>query len=311
MSHLTNKLYTNKHMDCLSSPDVRNALDNIQKDFVVVPIDKATGNIVVVCKRFYASVITRELGLNNNSSTDTYKNAGGLSANGIIDGNIRDLKIQFDIDNNPIENHRLPNMYWMPKTYKNPIKARFFIASPKSSIKPLARTVTSVFRLFFRQIQTHNDKSRFFTAVNTIWVLQNNKPVTDAMNGLNKRRKATSVSTFDFSTLYTKLTPNKPLMVLNSFIDFCFDGGECKYITVNNYGARWVNNIKDNVICLNKQQIKDAVAYLLLNCYFTVGPKIFCQIIGISMGSDPAPFLPSFSYTSMKVSGWTNLRRMT
>ena len=49
-------------------------------------------------------------------------------------------------------------------------------------------------------------------------------------------------------------------------------------------------NIKDNVICLNKQQIKDAVAYLVFNCYFTVGPKIFCQIVGIPKGSDPAPF---------------------
>ena len=91
MGHLTDKLYTNNHMYCLSSPDVKNALDNVHKDFVIVPIDKATGNIALVCKRFYASVITRELGLNNNSSTDTYKNAGGLSANDIIDGNIRDL----------------------------------------------------------------------------------------------------------------------------------------------------------------------------------------------------------------------------
>ena len=79
-------------------------------------------------------------------------------------------------------------------------------------------------------------------------------------------------------------------MVLNSLIDFCFDGGEIKYITVNNYGVRCIKNIKDNVICLNKQQKKDAVAYLLLNCYFTVGPKISCQIIGIPMGSDPASF---------------------
>ena len=110
------------------------------------------------------------------------------------------------------------------------------------------------------------------------------------MNGLNKRRKGTSVSTFDFSALCTKLPHNKLLMVLNSLIDFCFNGEECKYITVNNYGARWVKNIKDNVICLNKQQIKGPVAYLLLNCYSTVGPKIFCRIIGIPMGSDPAPF---------------------
>ena len=166
MSHLTNKSYTNKHMDCLSSPDVKKALDNIHKDFVVVPIDKATGNIALVCIRFYASVITRELGLNNNSSLDTYKIAGGLSANNIIDGNIRDLKIKFGIDHIPFENHRLPNMYWMPK-----IKARFIIASTKSSIKPLDRTITLVFRLFFRQIQTYNDKCKFFTAVNTFSVV--------------------------------------------------------------------------------------------------------------------------------------------
>ena len=120
MSHLTNKLYTIKHKDCLSTPDVKNALDNIHKDFVVVPIDKATGNIALVCKRFYDSVITRELGFNNNSSTDT----GEVSANDIIDKNIRDLKIKFSIDNIPIENHRLPNMYWILKMHKKPIKTR-------------------------------------------------------------------------------------------------------------------------------------------------------------------------------------------
>ena len=138
------------------------------------------------------------------------------------------MKIKFGIDNIPIENHRLPNMYWMPKMHKNPIKARFNIASPKSSIKPLARTITSIFCLLFKQIQTYNDKCRIFTSVNTFWLAQNNKPVIDAMNGLNKQRKATSVSTFDFCTMYTKLPHNKLLMVLNSLIDFCFGGGESK-----------------------------------------------------------------------------------
>ena len=64
------------------------------------------------------------------------------------------------------------------------------------------------------------------------------------MNGLNKRSKATSVLTFDFSALYTKLPHNKLLMIVNSLIDFCFDGGENKYITVNNHGAHWVKKIK-------------------------------------------------------------------
>ena len=55
-------------------------------------------------------------------------------------------------------------------------------------------------------------------------------------------------------------------MVLNSLIDFSFDQGESEYITVNSYGVRWVKITKDNVSCLNKQGIKDAVAHLHLNC---------------------------------------------
>ena len=91
---------------------------------------------------------------------------------------------------------------------------------------------------------------RFFTGVNTFWVVQSNKPVIDAMNKLNKRRTATSISNFNFSTLHTKLLRNKLLMVLNSLIDFRFNGGESKSVTVNSYDARWIKNVKDNVISL-------------------------------------------------------------
>ena len=54
--------------------------------------------------------------------------------------------------------------------------------------------------------------------------------------------------------------------------------------------SRWVINIKDNIICLKKQQKKDAVAYLLFKYSFNAGPKIFYQIIGTSIGSNPALF---------------------
>ena len=45
----------------------------MHKDFIVVPIDKGARNIALVCKGFYASFIAKELELNNNSSTNTYK----------------------------------------------------------------------------------------------------------------------------------------------------------------------------------------------------------------------------------------------
>ena len=160
-----------------------------------------------------------------------------------------------------------------------------------------------MFCLTFRQIQIYSNKCRFFTGVTTFSVVQNNKPIIDAMNKINKRRKETFISVFDFFILYSIRSHNKLLMVFNSLIDFCFDGGESKYITVNGYRGCLVKNIKKIVICLNKQQVKDAVNYLSFNCYFMFDPQIFCQIIGFPMRSDPAPFLPTYCYIFMKVSG--------
>ena len=76
------------------------------------------------------------------------------------------------------------------------------------------------------------------------------------MNKFQKRKRATSISNFDS---HTNLPHYKLLMVLNRLRDNYFDGGE-----KNSYGARCVKSIKDNVICLNKYQVKDAVAYLFL-----------------------------------------------
>ena len=70
--------YIYNHLDSLSSPDIRAAIDNIHKCFVVVPINKATGNIALICKRFYASVIAEELELGNNNSTKSYNSINNL-----------------------------------------------------------------------------------------------------------------------------------------------------------------------------------------------------------------------------------------
>ena len=216
---------------------------------MVVPIDKATGSIALIYKHFYVSVIAKELGLRNNNTTNTYNSINNSSTDTIINSNINDLKSKLRSNDVNIENHCLPKMYWLPEMHKTPIKARFIIASPKSSIKPLSQVITSAFRLFYRQIESYNDKCRFFSGVNTFWIVQNNKPITDAINKLNERNKANSISTFDFSTLYAKLPHNKLLMVLHHLI-FCFDGGENKFIQINKFGARWIREGNNNRICL-------------------------------------------------------------
>ena len=90
---------------------------------MVVPIDKAARNVALICKRFYASVVAKELGLGNNNSTKTYNSIDNLPTDIIINNNINALKSKCGIDNVTTENHCLPNMYWLPKMHKNPIKA--------------------------------------------------------------------------------------------------------------------------------------------------------------------------------------------
>ena len=51
-----------KNHGTLSSPVVRTALDQINKNFVVVPIDKETNNVALIYERFYAFVTIKELG---------------------------------------------------------------------------------------------------------------------------------------------------------------------------------------------------------------------------------------------------------
>ena len=54
-------------------PQLLDALDQIHESIVVVPIDKATNNVALVCGHFYVSRITKESDRNNNGETTSYK----------------------------------------------------------------------------------------------------------------------------------------------------------------------------------------------------------------------------------------------
>ena len=172
----------------------------------------------------------------------------------IINKHMKDLKSKFNLDVKQ-DNQVLPTIYWIPKLHKNPSKSRFIIASPVSSLKPLTKGVTSVFKLFFKQIERYSNKCRFYSGVNSFWTVLNNEPVINQINKLNERNKAETITTFDFSTLYTKIPHNKLVKVLNELTDFCFDGGLGNYIIVDKFGAKWTSSKPNqtNFLLFNKQ----------------------------------------------------------
>ena len=90
---------------------------------------------------------------------------------------------------------------------------------------------------------------------------------------------------------YTKIQHDKLIDVLNSIIEFVFKGGTRNFIAVSNFGkAYWLKGNKSHKHRFTKESITAAVQYIIKNCYFKLGNKLFRQIIGIPMGSDPSPF---------------------
>ena len=116
-------------------------------------------------KRYYAIVLLKELGIYDNSNTETYKKLS--SPKEVIIHHQKDtLKNNFNLDVNQ-ENECLPQIYWLPKMHKTPTKFKFIIAAPKCSIKSLSKSITAILKLFYSQIETYNKKSHFYSGVKT------------------------------------------------------------------------------------------------------------------------------------------------
>ena len=185
----------------------------------------------------------------------------------------------------------LPDIYWIPKLHKNPVKFRFIIASKHCTTKRLSKNLSSIFTLFQKQIDTYYAKAHFYSGIKSYWIINNRDPVLRAVSKSQARRSAKCVTSFDFSTLYTKIPHDKLIDVLNKIIDFVFKGGTRNKISIHNSGtANWVLNGDERSTCVyTKESIIRAADFLIRNCYFKLGDKLFRQDIGIPMGSDPAP----------------------
>ena len=73
-------------------------------------------------------------------------------------------------------------------------------------------------------------------------------------------------------------------------LDFVFEGGTRDYVTVYNSGAFWSRSKSKTRRSYSLQEITSCLEFLINNSFFQVASKIFRQVIGIPMGSDPAPF---------------------
>ena len=160
-------------------------------------------------------------------------------------------------------------MSWLPELHKQPAVSRLVIAAPKCSVKPLSKALISILRLIFKQIKVYK-KCSYFSSVKSFWTVLNNKPVIDAIDKINTIKNLHSVSTFDFSTLYTDTKHKKLKFVLRESVNLYFKGGSGNYIAVRNFWARCFDDKKNYNILFDKGNLKLAINRLIDNYYLVL-----------------------------------------
>ena len=97
-------------------------LAEIHEKLVVVPADKASNNIVFVCKTHYINCLMEELFMSIMTGNPTY-NLTAMSKGRILQ-NHHSVMLTFGISL-PEEDIDLSKLYWIPKLHKNPYKKRY------------------------------------------------------------------------------------------------------------------------------------------------------------------------------------------
>ena len=101
---------------------------------------------------------------------------------------------------------RLPTMYFLPKLHKRPYKARFIANSSSCTTTELSKLLTSCLAAIEAKVIKYCETVYERSEKNMFWPIKNSGEVLSKLKDIGYQ--ATSLSTYDFSTLYTTLPHN-------------------------------------------------------------------------------------------------------
>ena len=139
--YMVSRSVNTKPISIFDDEVVSRHLADLHDRFVIVPADKASNNVVFICKTYYYSCLQKELVDNNDVDTSTYQRTNFTKEEILI--NHRSVLSSFGI-NTLDDDADLPSLYWIPKLHKDPYKHRFIAGSAKCSTKPLSKLLTTI-----------------------------------------------------------------------------------------------------------------------------------------------------------------------
>ena len=185
--------------------------------------------------------------------------------------------------------HKLPTLHWIPKLHKTPYKSRFISNSVSCTTKQLSILLTSCLTLIKSHWRKYCDTVYRNSGKNLFWSIKNSGELLTKLesNGF----VASSVSTYDFSTLYTSLPHNLIKEKIISLIKDTFKRERHLFIACNTKKAFFTDFKYNGYKIMDKFDICNALNFLLDNIFIRVGERIYKQVIGIPMGTNCAPLI--------------------
>ena len=265
---------------------LKQGIQEFHRKYVLVPADKAANNVVVVCRLHYVNTLKQELdGTRAYLETDTDEVS-------VVNAHLNDLPVKFSVCVSEGQD-KLPTMYWLPKLHKRPYKARFIANSSSCTTTELSKLLTSCLTAIKSHVIRYCETVYETSNKNWFWSIKNSGEVLSKLKCRGFR--ATSLSTYDFSTLYTTLPHNLIKEKLLDLIEWTFKRAlknyGSLYLACNDRKAFFTSSDQSRYTLWSCQNVCDALSYLLDNIYIRFGTKLYRQIVGIPMGTNCAPLV--------------------
>ena len=214
-----------------------------------------------------------------------------------MNGHCNHLALKFPVCVKERQDRR-PTMYWLPKLHKTPYTARFIANSSSCTTTELSKLLTSCLTAVKNHVIRYCEKVYERSGKNLFWSIKNSGEV---LNKLKSRGfRATSLSTYDFSILYTTLPHNLIKEKLINLIEWTFKREGSPYIACNERQVFFTSEDTKRYKLWSCQNVCEALIYLLDNIYIRFGSKLYRQIVGIPMGTNRAPLVADLFYFAMK-----------
>ena len=150
----------------------------------------------------------------------------------LVNAHLNDLPVKFSLCVNEGQD-KLPTMYWLPsKLHKRPYKARFIANSSSCTTTELSKLLTSCLTAIKSHVVRYCETVYETSNKNWFWSIKNSGEVLSKLKCRGFR--ATSLSTYDFSTLYSTLPHNLIKEKLLDLIEWTFKRA------LKNYGSLYL-----------------------------------------------------------------------